>query len=134
MQQLQRFDFIYKPFRFSLVGVLATACYFIIGFILNVFVLDNPLLVHFISYGTCIPLSYYLQQGFTFKYNGDHKSALFKFILVNIAGLLIGAIIVSFIENLGYHSLWGTGIICVAIPVINYLMFDLWVFKKKKDS
>ena len=117
--------------KFGLVGVLNT----IINWIL--FILLNNMGVYYIisniiAYSISTLNSYLWNSKWVFKYNGNNvNQTTFKFIILNIIGLVLNTIILLLLVDIIKLSKIIALIIATGIVMIlNYFINKLWVFKK----
>lgn len=125
-------DDLFRFIKFGLVGVLNTAINWII------FILLNSLGVYYIisniiSYSLSTLNSYIWNSKWVFKYNGDNiKETTFKFIILNIIGLILNTcILYILVDILGSSKIIGLIITTGIVTILNYFINKLWVFSRK---
>lgn len=125
-------DDLFRFIKFGLVGVLNTAINWII------FILLNSLGVYYIisniiSYSLSTLNSYIWNSKWVFKYNGDNiKETTFKFIILNIIGLILNTcILYILVDILGLSKIIGLIITTGIVMILNYFINKLWVFSRK---
>ncbi|WP_133015272.1 GtrA family protein [Clostridium cuniculi] len=125
-------DDLFRFIKFGLVGVLNTAINWII------FILLNSLGVYYIisniiSYSLSTLNSYIWNSKWVFKYNGDNiKETTFKFIILNIIGLILNTcILYILVDILGSSKIIGLIITTGIVMILNYFINKLWVFSRK---
>ncbi len=120
--------------RFGLVGILATAFYFLL---VNVLVLGFHIEASassVYSYAVSVIFSYALQSRVTFGVMNDSRRQIGRFLLTSLAGLAISYwVMVFFTETLSAPYVIGGVMICILIPLINFAMLKYWVFTEHND-
>lgn len=125
-------DDLFRFIKFGLVGALNTTINWII------FILLNSLGVYYIisniiSYSLSTLNSYIWNSKWVFKYNGDNiKKTTFKFIILNIIGLILNTcILYILVDILGLSKIIGLIITTGIVMLLNYFINKLWVFSRK---
>ena len=125
-------DDLFRFIKFGLVGVLNTAINWIIFILLNSLGLYY-IISNIISYSLSTLNSYIWNSKWVFKYNGDNiKETTFKFIILNIIGLILNTCILYILVDI----LWSSKIIGLIITtgivmILNYFINKLCVFSRK---
>ncbi|MDO4925287.1 MAG: GtrA family protein [Turicibacter sp.] len=125
-------DDLFRFIKFGLVGVLNTAINWIIFILLNslgaYYIISN-----IISYSLSTLNSYIWNSKWVFKYNGDNiKETTFKFIILNIIGLILNTcILYVLVDILGLSKIIGLIITTGIVMILNYFINKLWVFSRK---
>lgn len=121
---------IHELARFGIAGLAATASYFIMANSFAYFLSLAPQRASALAYLISIGVSYLLQSRFTFRKNCDEAGQLRRFVLASTFGLFLSFAIVKFTEDvLNWPLMVASVLVCVAIPVSNYLLMKIWVFK-----
>lgn len=123
---------IFKLLRFGLSGGLATLAYGTIALIASYATLWQPMTVHFVAYGLCLPISYLLQRNFTFRFTGKHSVSMPRFFVAMVATFLCSSLAVQKVQDMGYPDIYGTLSVMVVIPLISFIVMQLWVFQQKR--
>lgn len=125
-------DDLFRFIKFGLVGVLNTAINWIIFILLNSLGLYY-IISNIISYSLSTLNSYIWNSKWVFKYNGDNiKETTFKFIILNIIGLILNTcILYILVDILGSSKIIGLIITTGIVMILNYFINKLWVFSRK---
>ncbi|WP_447553425.1 GtrA family protein [Vreelandella sp. EE22] len=118
---------IFQPFRFLVVGALATATHLLVATLLFVLLgAPSPYLVNVIAFVVAFMVSFLGHRYITFKTNGS----LGRFFLVAVGGFLANNAILTAGLALGMESLPAVILATASVPVLTYLASSLWAFKK----
>lgn len=118
---------IFQPFRFLVVGALATATHMVVAALLFIlFTAPSPYLVNFIAFTVAFTVSFLGHRYITFKTDGSFS----RFLLVAIGGFLANNAMLTVGLALGVKSLSAVIIATAIVPVLTYLASSLWAFKK----
>ena len=118
--------------KFSIVGVSNTLLNFVIFILLNNIGI-NYILASIIAYSISIINSYFWNSRLVFKYdNKNKKSILIKFIILNLMGLSINAVLMATLVGvLAIKKIVAMFIVSLLVMCINYILNKIWVFKKE---
>ena len=118
--------------KFSIVGVSNTLLNFVIFILLNNIGI-NYILASIIAYSISITNSYFWNSRLVFKYdNKNKKSILIKFIILNLIGLSINAVLMATLVGvLAIKKIVAMFIVSLLVMCINYILNKIWVFKKE---
>ena len=118
--------------KFSIVGVSNTLLNFVIFILLNNIGI-NYILASIIEYSISIINSYFWNSRLVFKYdNKNKKSILIKFIILNLIGLSINAVLMATLVGvLAIKKIVAMFIVSLLVMCINYILNKIWVFKKE---
>ncbi len=118
--------------KFSIVGVSNTLLNFVIFILLNNIGI-NYILASIIAYSISIINSYFWNSRLVFKYdNKNKKSILIKFIILNLIGLSINAVLMAtLVRVLAIKKIVAMFIVSLLVMCINYILNKIWVFKKE---
>jgi putative flippase GtrA len=115
--------------RFGIAGLVATACYFILANSFAHLLALPPQYASVLAYALSVVVSYLLQSRFTFA-RSSAPGQMRRFALASAFGLFLSFAIVKVAEDfLHWPLVVASLIVCVAIPVSNYLLMKVWVFK-----
>jgi putative flippase GtrA len=120
---------IARILRFGAVGSLCTFVY--LGVVLTLARMTPlpPLANHVLAFGALVPVSYFLQKGFTFRYAGPHRYSLPRFVVANSLAFLASTAGVAIAkQQFGLGEIGTIGIVVVIIPIMSFLTMMLWVF------
>ena len=118
--------------KFSIVGVSNTLLNFVIFILLNNIGI-NYILASIIAYSISIINSYFWNSRLVFKYdNKNKKSILIKFIILNLIGLSINAVLMATLVGvLAIKKIVAMFRVSLLVMCINYILNKIWVFKKE---
>jgi putative flippase GtrA len=118
-----------RVIRFGAAGVIATLCYLVLANALVWGSILSPLSASLAAYLISLMVSYLLQSRFTFGLRKDSMEQVTRFSITSIIGLCLCWVITYVTSHvLGWPYFAGTLLICILIPVINYSLFQGWVF------
>lgn len=117
--------------RFGLAGLASTFFFFIVANALVMWGGVEPVSASVTAYVTALALSYALQSRFTFRVEKDSPHQILRFLLTATAGLAIAYVVTAVVGKiLHWPYVIGTLTVSFCIPVANYIVFSLWVFKR----
>jgi len=123
---------LHRLVRFSMAGAATTLFYFAIVNALVLAVGTAPVAASVIGYLTAIAMAYGLQSRFTFRTDSDSGDQITRFLITSFAGLAFSYGVMVVVSGLlHWHYLIGTLAVCMLIPVGNYLVFSIWVFRHR---
>jgi len=116
--------------RYACVGVLIAALYLGLAVGVSRLLPGWPLwLVSGVSLLGAIALQYAFHAGLTFQRRLDDVGQRLRFGFVTLSGLTVSTLITTAAPALtGWSPLFLFALVSVTIPVVNYLLFSLWVF------
>lgn len=131
MTPLQRIKVeIARLFRFGLVGVAATATYWLVTVALARYVKMEAVYASFLGVAFSAPVSYFGHQLFSFRVQPDHERHLIRFVAILGITLGINLMLVWMIGDvLGFATTTAATVVAIVIPCINYLMNKYFVFQ-----
>ena len=118
--------------RFAFAGAATTALYFVLTNAVSYALPVTPFVASFLAYCVCIAVSFVLQSRMVFRHDGDRRSALVKFAVMSLIGLLAAQLIFWIVaEGLGNPTWLASLLVSIAIPIVNFLAMNFWVFVDK---
>ena len=122
-----------KIVRFGISGIVSTIFYFILVNVFVLFFIVKPVQASLYSYLLSLILSYLMQSRFTFRSFNDNPEKIARFVIAALLGLLVAHYGMKYVtESFNLHFLYGATLICVVIPVVNYILMNNWIFKDQK--
>jgi putative flippase GtrA len=116
--------------RFGIVGVAATATYFVIATFSVEAMGTSPTLGSVFGYAGGYPVSYFGHRRYTFRaHTGSHQTQAIRFAVVtalNFSVYTSGVWVLT--EVLALHHRLAFLAVSVAVPVLSYLMNRIWTF------
>lgn len=115
--------------RFGISGVFTTVAYFLASNALH-YGMDIPASTSsLLSYAMAVVLSYLLQSMFTFQTKNHSSQQVTRFAVVTLAGLAVSWGLVKALTGYLHQPAWVSTIaVCIVIPLLNYVLFHIWVF------
>ena len=127
----KKFFKLFKYFgRFSFVGAINTALYFLSTNLIIFFEFASTFVASNISYMACIMISFLGHSNFTFKVKNAEIIHLKRFLALSCFGLLISNSIIFLNTNYFlFSSYLIVSLITITIPIINFFFLKYWVFR-----
>ena len=123
-----------KLFKFCVTGGLNTVVDFLVYSLVAGVLLQNVYLAQTAGYLACVANSYIINRSWTFKKEkaGFFSSQLVKFLIVNAItyGISLAAMHLL-VEVWAVHWLLAKVFVTPATILVNFLLSNLWAFKKK---
>lgn len=118
-------------FRFGIIGLLATVCYFLLG-LLFVRLLALPVLLgNALAYILSFIVSYLGQAFWTFQANARHGALLPKYAVAQLIGLGINSLLIEICVKIGLNYEASMVFAIILVPFAVYLLCKYWVFVQK---
>jgi putative flippase GtrA len=121
-------DLALKLVRFGLTGGLATLLYGLFAMAIYAVAGWSTLAVHTLAFALAIPVSFFGQMLFTFRYRGARLRALLRFLATAAIAFSLSTVAVYVVEQRGWHYAVGIVVTMLIVPLISFLMMLLWVF------
>lgn len=122
-----------RIFKFISVGTVSTVTYFIFAFVLNYIDPQSPEINSIYAYLAGMTISFTGQRVVTFQSANSIKPDILRFLVLSIIGLILSYFCLYFINtNLGLAPIFGNLLVCLLIPLVNYIIMSLWVFKAQE--
>ncbi|MFC4323035.1 GtrA family protein [Litchfieldia salsa] len=118
-----------KFFRYSLVGVVCTAIYFLAMFLCVEVNNIEPVLSSGISFLIMTIFSYMLNKKYTFGGSYGHKELIKFFIVASIGFVLNILIMYIIVTKLSMNYLISELVTILIIPLVNFILNNYWTFK-----
>ena len=118
-------------FRYALTGVVVAATYWALTTFLAHVSPAPDWSVSAFAFTVAVCLQYVMHAKYTFRSKAAHVSQSRKFILSVFLGYLISFIVTGFAgPYLGLPIGISAAIVVILLPIMNFLLFSLWVFRK----
>jgi len=115
--------------RFGVSGAFTTIAYFVASIGLHYGFGISPSTSSALSYLMAVVLSYLLQSRFTFRTKNDSSQQVARFAIVTLMGLAVSWGLVKGLTGFLHQPAWIATIgVCIVIPILNYVLFHVWVF------
>lgn len=115
--------------RFGTVGIAATLLYIVLSSIF-IFADIAPVIASAASYIICMFASYLGHRFLTFRSTHAPSKEFGKFVVVTLAGLLTSTCVMAATICLGFDASLGVLAVVVSIPIVNFVIFKVWVFNQ----
>ncbi|GAM98686.1 hypothetical protein U91I_02321 [alpha proteobacterium U9-1i] len=115
--------------RFLIVGAIATSAHYTVLIVLREVFGVDPVIGTVIGYATGTIVSYLLNRRFTFETRPAFGRGLAKFVLVNVVGAGLNAMIVWLATSVGAHYMVGQVIATGLVFVFNFAAARYFVFR-----
>lgn len=116
--------------RFGLVGLVATAAYYIAS--LSASVVVGVFWANLVGFGVAVFVSYYGHHRITFaaaRTTADHRQAIARFaVSTAIAFAASQAALYVGVELLQLPDWAGLALVVLIVPMFSFLLFQFWVF------
>ena len=114
--------------RFIAMGLVSTMAYFLAALVLfgiGVKATTASLLAMLVG----LAVSFIVQSRITFRRNGFQSADAVRFIVLGGVGLLLAHYAVVVVHDAWGQPAWqGAVVVCVAVPVVNFVVMNFWVF------
>ena len=130
-----RRDLLARLARFGSVGVIATLIYAAVAYSLTRFADLGAVLASVVAYAVAGVFAYVGHKRFTFRSTGSHADDAPRFIAAQLLGVGVATATPFLLTDL-----WRAPPIapilftCVAVPVLNFVVLNLLVFKSGRRS
>ncbi|KAB7672610.1 GtrA family protein [Bacillus sp. B1-b2] len=126
-----RQEFIVKFFKYSFVGIITTAIYFLCVFLIVELGRFEPVLGSAIAFVVMTVFSFILNVRFTFGSNIDRQK-VWRFSVVALIGFLLNILLLYLVVHiLHLHYLIGEVVTILVIPTVNFLLNNYWTFQRE---
>ncbi|AZO08676.1 MULTISPECIES: GtrA family protein [unclassified Mesorhizobium] len=121
--------------RFASVGLVATILYAVLTAVFagSEWLGLAPVEASLWAYAAAALFSYLAHRSFTFMSAGPHRSQVPRFVLLTLAGLALAYAAPWLLTvTLGLPLAVPVLLTCLAIPALNLLVLDRWVFAERR--
>jgi putative flippase GtrA len=121
---------ISRLLRFGSVGVFSTGVYGVLAMAFDVFSQLTSTAASLLAYTVAAAVSYLGQKHLTFVSSGSHVREISRFAALTALGYGL-AFLIPFLltDQAGFNPLVAIFGVCVAIPAINFLVMQNYVFR-----
>ena len=117
--------------RFAAMGLVSTVVYFVAAIVLfqgGISARSSSVLAMLLG----LLVSFVVQSRVTFRQTGFHMPDAVRFAILGAAGLLVANYSVILLHERGGQPLWvAAAVVCVLIPLTNFLVMNFWVFSRR---
>ena len=126
---LERYKLL-RLFRYGLVGVCAASAHALVAFLAHTIAHIAPTPSNFAGFITGAVISYLGSYYFTFKVTSGHKSAVSRFALVWIIGILVNVGVFKALLNMfEVPFLINVFVVIALTPILQFVMLRFWAFR-----
>lgn len=124
-------DNFFEIVRFCCVGVVVAALYVSAYFPLFA-IIGSELWASVIAFSFAVFIQYFLQTVFTFRRSVSDRNQIIKFVITVLIGLLLSSLITGIMwPRTGFADIYGLLIVILCLPVVNFVVFKIWVYSRK---
>jgi putative flippase GtrA len=116
--------------RFGAVGVVGTACHYVVLIALVQGGGSGPVLASTLGAMVGALVNYVLNRRLTFASDRPHREALPRFMTVAAAGFVLNAVIMKILTDWPLHYVFAQVVATIAVLVFNFLANRWWTFRK----
>lgn len=121
-----------RPLRYLAAGIGVTAFYSVqVAFLVMSDLISDPTTATIFASLTTAPVSFLVHARITYPDVPQNSTHLFRFILITFASFLIVTISMRLVDKSDLPFWVGLVIGWVLVPIANYLINTLWVFRPK---
>ena len=114
--------------RFGLVGLISTLVYVVAATILVHWTALPTLLINAVAFVASGAWGYLGHYYVTFRSDASHRTSFVKFFVLAAIGYAFSNGVILLDQHFGVSPDLGTGFIAVTMPVLNFVLMQLWVF------
>lgn len=115
--------------RFGISGAVNSLLYGVLSVALTSLTGLSVLLVHMVAFIFCVPVSYALQRGFTFRHESAVRQSAPKYLLLMLILFLTGFVPIETARALEWSRLFGIAMAVAMIPLVSFIAMRLWIFR-----
>lgn len=120
--------------RFGLAGIAATVVYLLLFITIDAISEWDVTIISVLAYVLSIGFSYFAQSRFTFRVERDTRTQMIRFVVTSLIGLLVSAGALEVSKAAGWPNWMGAALVGSLVPVLNFLILSLWVFRTETPS
>lgn len=125
---------LHRIVRFAIVGVAVAAVYAILFFLFREIGLARWV-SSVLAFGSAVAFQYLAQTVFTFRASLNAQGQLPRFLVTIGFGLAISTLITSIVgPALDWPEAISVLVVTVVLPVTNFLLFRLWVYRAENGT
>lgn len=126
---LERYKLL-RVLRYGLVGICAASAHAAMAFIAHKIIHVPPTPSNFAGFLTGAIISYLGSYYFTFKVTTGHKSAVARFALVWIVGILVNiGVFKALMDMFEVPFLLNVFVVIALTPILQFIMLRFWAFR-----
>jgi putative flippase GtrA len=118
--------------RFGIIGLLSGLTFIAVVFLAVLFANINPKIASTIGYFASLPVNFVGNKYFSFQSNNSIRQDVSRFGVVHVFNAALSFLIMGLmVDLLHYTYQYGVVATVVCIPVLNFIVLNYWVFKRK---
>lgn len=119
--------------RFAVVGV-GVAVYYILAYLGLLKLFGSSWVANFLAFGSAILIQYVGQTSWTFEKKLAVPAQFGRFLCMIGIGLIVSSVLTSVLgPRLNLSELVTAGVVVVVLPVINFVILRLWVYREENS-
>lgn len=120
--------------RFALVGIMSNLTGYLIYFLVT-YLGATPKITMTLLYGVGATIGFMGNRNFTFAHKGNFLGTSIRYFIAHIFGYIINlAILIIFVDQLGYGHQWVQAVAIFAVAGILFILFKFFVFANMNVS
>ena len=128
-------DRIAKLARFALVGISTSGIYAAVVLVSVEYLSLEPRLSSAIAYLIALPFNFILHREYTFLATGRLFSEGLRFVTLHMTNMVISVGLIHVTMRVaGWSVLVGIAVVVVALPLVQFLLLEGWVFSQWRDA
>lgn len=125
-------ELVARMVRFGIVGLVVTGSYAGTTYICVRWLGFNAVGAGLLGCAAAIVVSYLGQKYFTFRSDGAHRIELPKFLVACLIAVAVSSACMWAVDHRGLDYRLGILISAILLPVCNFTVMNLWVFRTAK--
>ncbi len=120
-----------RIFRFAVVGT-GVAAYYFVAYLGLLQVFSSPWIANLLAFGSAILIQYVGQTAWTFDKPVVAPGQFGRFLCMIAIGLVVSSMITGVLApRLALAEPVAAGLVVVILPVINFVILRLWVYREE---
>jgi len=120
-----------KLSKYCIIGAFSTIIHLSLASLYIYFISSSVFQANILGFCFAYLFSYNMQTKFVFKHKTNIKKAL-KYFFVQLGSLLFAMLVSDMLNS--YNSYIRTIFIIILLPLITFVIHNLWTFKKKEEE
>ncbi len=123
--------FVRRIAAFVGIGAVNTAAFFLLSNALHEFVGLGVVVSGYLAYAVLVPVSFFGHRRITFSSTGSISREWIRFCVIQAINLVVIGVVTTFSESGAIPGWLAFAAISVLIPMLNFVIFQLWVFSRR---
>ncbi len=122
-----------RIFRFAVVGT-GVAIYYMAAFLGLLHLLNSPWIANLLAFGSAIMIQYVGQTAWTFGKPLAVPAQFGRFLCMIGLGLIVSSVITGIAgPRLGLPEFVSAAMVVVILPIVNFVILRLWVYRERNS-